>query len=353
LGIFGLISLFYAVIGIGVIRQVIQRRKQLFDHNFTFADRALIDQAAFFILVPISVALHELGHAIAVWFFGGEVTDFGFYVFAGYVSHQGRYTNDELILIALAGPFVNVILSLAAVAIVLLWKPPMRAAYNELLIEFAVISGINALIFYPMLDIVATGLEGDWTQIYRGGDPALSWAIGILHVGILAGSFWLSRYPPFRRRLAALTGLPPGSERGLLGRSARVGPAPPEEAPPVVEVMKEATNRIASGWPVQLEGRIQPAGDQVGLWLLWRTAGMTRGVTAITQLDGGAVISGFAEPTSALGRSNVQTRPLSRMEGPFDANDLVLQLRVAMEQVESWPPQPYPGAEPAPASGNS
>jgi hypothetical protein len=351
LGVFGLISLIYAVIGIGVIRQVIQRRKPLFDHNFTFADRALVDQAAFFILVPISVALHELGHAIAVWNFGGEVTDFGFYVFAGYVSHQGRYTNDELIQIALAGPLVNVVLSLVAVAIVFLRKPPMRAAFNELLFEFAVISGINALIFYPILDF-ATGLEGDWTQIYRGGDPALSWAIGILHVGILAGSFWISRFPPFRQRLATLTGLPPGSERGLLGRSARVGPSPDDEAPPVVAVMKEAISRIASGWPVQLEGRIQPAGDQVGLWLLWRTAGMTRGVTAITQSDGGAVISGFAEPSSTLGHSSVQQRPLSRIDDPFDANDLVLQLRVAMEQVESWPAQPYSGPEPAPAPGN-
>ena len=352
MGAFGLISLIYAVIGIGVIRQVIQRRKELFDLNFTFADRSLVDQAAFFILVPISVALHELGHAIAVKYFGGEVTGFGFYVFAGHVSHQGFYTNDQLILIALAGPLVNVILSLAAVAVVFFRKPPLRAAFNELLFEFAVISGINALIFYPILDF-ATGLEGDWTQIYRGGDPALSWAIGFIHVGILVASYLISRYPPFRRRLATLTGLPAGSERGLFGRSARVGPAQSEEMPPIVAALQEATKRIASGWPVELEGRLQPVGDQIALMLIWRTAGMTRGVTAVTRADGGADITGFAEPTSTFGHGGVQQKPLRRIDGPIDTNSLVMALRVSMEQVESWPAQPYSATEPAPLPGNS
>ena len=38
-------------------------------------------------MVPISVALHELGHAVAIWSMGGEVVDFGYYGFAGYVSY--------------------------------------------------------------------------------------------------------------------------------------------------------------------------------------------------------------------------------------------------------------------------
>ena len=72
-GPFILISLFYAVIGVRVVTQVVQRRRELFDRRFTIADRSLVDQAAFFILVPISVALHELGHAVAVWLAGGTV----------------------------------------------------------------------------------------------------------------------------------------------------------------------------------------------------------------------------------------------------------------------------------------
>jgi hypothetical protein len=349
--IFILISLFYAVIGIGVIRQVIQRRKQLFDLDFTFADRGLVDQAAFFILVPISVALHELGHAIAIWIFGGEVVDFNFYVFAGSVQPRGSFTNDQHILIAVAGTLVNVLLCFFAIAVVFLKRPPMRAAYNELLFEFAVISGINALIFYPILDF-ATELEGDWTQIYRGGDPALSWTIGMVHVGILAISFWLSRYPPIRQRLAALTGLPLGYERGLLGRNIRAQSAQVEDVPAIVPIMKEATSRIASGWPFEIEGRVQPVGDQVGLWLIWQTMGTTRGVTAVTRPDSSVDISGFSEPTSTFGRGSVRYHPLHHVDAPVDADSLVTALRVSMEQVESWPTQPHTGAVPASAPGN-
>jgi len=79
-GAFALISLIYCVIGARIGWQVWQQRTALFDARFTLQDRALIDQAAFFLLGPISVALHELGHAVAIWSFGGEVIDFGFYV---------------------------------------------------------------------------------------------------------------------------------------------------------------------------------------------------------------------------------------------------------------------------------
>jgi hypothetical protein len=349
--VFGLISLFYAVIGIGVIKKVIQRRKELFDYDFTPSDRALIDQAAFFILVPISVALHECGHAIMVKVFGGEITGFGYYVFAGYVSHQGFYTNAQMILIALAGPFVNLLLSVAAMALVLLRKPPMRAAVNELLIEFAVISSINALVFYPILDF-ATNLEGDWKQIYEGHDPSLSIGIGVFHVAILVGAYWLSRYPPFRRHLAELTGLPVGSERGLLGRNAQVNG--PEAVPsPLAIAMKEAAQRVASGWAEPVEGRVQSLENGTGMWLTWRSGGLTRGVTVVSRPDGGANVTGFAEPTSTFGQSRVDHRSLRQIEGPLDASVLTLALRESMEQIEGWVGPPFTGVEAFPAPGTS
>lgn len=346
--LFALISLFYVFIGIGVVRQIIRRRKELFDLNFTPSDRSLIDQAAFFILVPISVALHECGHAIMVKVFGGEIVGFGYYVFAGYVSHQGFYTNAQMILIALAGSFVNFILSLAAMAFVLLRKPPMRAAYNELLIEFAVISSLNALVLYPILDY-ATNLEGDWKQIYQGGDPSLSTTIGAFHLAILVGAFWLSRYPPFRRHLAALTGLPAGSERGLLGRNAQLT-AQGGEASPVALMMKEAAERVASGWPEPVEGRVQPVGNGIGVWLTWRSGGFTRGVTVVARPDSGAIITGFAEPSATIGQARVEHKPIRQVDGPLDATELTLALRQSMEQIETWTAPPATGAEPLPAS---
>ena len=94
LGGFGLISLFYAFLGVRFAFQFWPQRKAVFDNNLTHQDRALITQAAFFFLLPISVLLHELGHAIAIWSMGGEVVDFGFYFFAGFVSYNPTGFSD-------------------------------------------------------------------------------------------------------------------------------------------------------------------------------------------------------------------------------------------------------------------
>ena len=173
LGPFALISLFYVILGVRVIYQLARNFRQTFDRNFTHEDRMLVDQAAFFVLLPISVALHELGHAIAIWLYGGEVLGWGLRI-RRYVAFDPReFTDAQQILIAAAGTAVNLLLAGIAVALVFLKRPPFRAAINELLIQFTWISLLNALVVYPLLDIVS-GLEGDWSQMYGGGVPALS-----------------------------------------------------------------------------------------------------------------------------------------------------------------------------------
>src|SRR5918992_1139828 len=94
-GPFVIISLIYAVIGVRSIARLTSRWRQTWDHDFTLADRALVDEAAFFLLIPVSVALHEFGHAVAIWGFGGEVVDFGFYGFAGFVAYSEPFTEAE------------------------------------------------------------------------------------------------------------------------------------------------------------------------------------------------------------------------------------------------------------------
>src|SRR5215216_677119 len=154
-GTFALISLFYAVIGVRVVRDLWVRRRETFDLRFTESDRYLVDQSSFFVLVPISVALHELGHAVAIWSFGGKVIDFSYYVFAGSVSYNEPFSDAQHIIVAAAGTIVNILLCALALLVVFFRRPPFRAAINELLFQFVVISGINALVFYPLLDFVA------------------------------------------------------------------------------------------------------------------------------------------------------------------------------------------------------
>jgi Zn-dependent protease len=344
-GPFILLSLFYVVIGVRVVARVVKERRELFDRRFTLHDRSMVDQAAFFILVPISVALHELGHATLVWSFGGEVTDFGFYVFAGFVSFRGVLTDTQQILIALAGPLVNVLLAAAAIAVVFLKRPPMRAAYNELLLQFAIISGLNALVVYPLLDF-ATGLQGgDWSQIYDGGVPALSAVILVCHVAILALFYWGWKSPAVMRRVNALTGVPSGAERGIFGgvRPARpaLAGAGGSAASPEARLLSEGGQRVASGWPFPVRWVVQDADGGPALSLVWQTDGNVRGVLARAGSGGPIDVFGATPVALAPGAKEVPLaarRRLARLDGLPSTDELTLALRLAMEEVARWAP---------------
>ena len=347
---FILLSLFYCVIGIGVIRRLIRDRRPTFDLNFTPADRALVDQAAFFILLPISVALHELGHALAVWGFGGEVIDFGYYVFAGYVSYDAAFTAVQQILVALAGPLVNVVLAAAALWVVFRRRPPLRAAYNELLLQFAILSTVNALVFYPLLDVLS-GLRGDWSQMYFNEAPALSLAILVGHVGILALGWWAWRNADVQRRVAALTGLPTGIARSPLGGLRR---AAPRSAPAgdIDRVRPEAGRRVADGWPGPTDVQFARNGEQRLLLLGWMNRDRSRrAVVALADPSGAVDLWGTTEvtPERTNGRGGDPTatrRHLKRLPAVPDADRLTLELRLAMEAVEAWWPEERPDPQP-------
>ncbi|HEY8445915.1 MAG TPA: site-2 protease family protein [Thermomicrobiales bacterium] len=345
-GFFAIVSLLYAVVAVRVIADLARRRHEVFDRHFTERDRYYVGQAAFFVLVPISVALHELGHAIAVWSFGGRVTDWGFYVFAGYVSYVGPLTETQRILVALAGSLVNVLLAGAALALVFLRQPPMRAAFNELLFQFAVISGANALIFYPLLDF-ATGMQGDWTQIYDGGRPAVSGLIFIGHVGILLGSYLLWKNDRVRARLAERTAVPPGATRRLLG-IARQAPHQAQSVAgtsvtPEERRLIQAAQRVASGWSFPLRSRLERRPDGSLLALVWSSGGAQRSVIAHVTPDGSVRVFGTVQEDGAQSAS--APRVIASWPTMPSEDDLVIGLRVGLETVDGWPvtaPTSYP-----------
>ena len=332
LGPFGLISLFYLALGVRVVYQLARSWRAAFDRVFTPADRTLVDQAAFFVLVPISVALHELGHAVAIVALGGEVLSWGYYGFAGFVGYDPRgFGAPEQIVVAAAGTLVNLALAVGALGLVFLRRPPMRAAANELLIQFVVISLLNALVVYPLLDVL-TGMNGDWTQMYDGGVPPLSLAILVLHVAILGALWWAWRDPGVRARVAALTDAP-AFRPVRLGGSRRGRRPAPVEATPIERLLGEAAERVVGGWPDPVRAGIQPTPDGAMLVLSWDGGGMQRAVLARVvgdqlELAGVAVVD----------RDRTIRQPLRREAAVPDADRLTMALRLAMETVERWTP---------------
>jgi hypothetical protein len=347
LGPFALISLFYLLLGVRVVFQLARNFRGTFDLRFTREDRMLVDQAAFFILVPISVALHELGHAVAIWLFGGDVLDWGFYGFAGYVAFDPRqFTDAQQIIIAAAGTMVNLLLAALAVGLVFLKRPPFRAAINELLIQFTWISLLNALVVYPVLDLLS-GLNGDWTQMYGGGEPALSLAILVVHVAVLAALFWAWRSATARARIARLTDEPVRARR-LPMPSRRSTGAPQPADTPQEQTLREAASRVASGWPTPVEGAVQRGHNGSAIVLSWGDGALRRSVMAIAPETGGLELSGALR----VNGERPAQRPLGRSPDLPDADRLTMLLRLAMETVEGWSP-PLDGASPAPTSPSS
>lgn len=330
LGPFALISVIYLVLGLRVVYQVIRNFRSLFDKNFTRQDRVLVDQAAFFILVPISVALHELGHAVAIWLFGGEVLDWGFYGFAGYVAFDpAEFTNAQQVIIAAAGTIVNLLLAALAIGLVFLKRPPMRAAVNELLIQFTWVSLLNALLLYPVLDFVS-GLNGDWMQMYDFRVPALSGGILVIHLAVLALLFWAWRSPQARARISELTGDTAPQRIRTGGRSHQ----PATAASPAERVLHEAATRVASGWPSPVEAAMQRMGEGAALILSWGDPALRRSVIAVAPNGGGVELTGALRPQGQPG----EQRALGRDPSPLDPERLTMMLRLAMETVEGWNP---------------
>lgn len=330
--------MFYAVLGVRFAMQFWPARKAIFDDRITHHDRSMIAQAAFFFLLPLSVLLHEFGHALAIWLFGGEVVDFGFYFFAGFVSYNPTgFSDTQQMLVAFAGTLMNIALIALAMGIVFFKNPPLRPAYNELLLQFSVISGLNALIVYPALDY-ASGLSGDWTQMYDGGAPWLTAVIVATQAGVIGLGVWLSRNSGMRARLAEKTGVERAEDRGLLGwnapqRQNRPRGKEDEQLNDVEQTLSSAAARVASGWKTPIDGKLMRLADGSTLSLQWNSQGFAR--IAVLRADNQhrvAIIGGSITETGNGSAPPASTRK-SWPRLPSE-DELTMELRIAMEEID-------------------
>jgi hypothetical protein len=147
--------------------------------------KSVADQASFFIAVPIAVFVHEASHALTILAAGGEVVEFNYRVFWGYVVPGGSFSPSEMWLIAVAGTVGSLLTG------VFMWLITRNAQSS-----FIRYTGLRAvrfqiyfsLIYYPLFTLL--GFDGDWRTIYDfSSTPVLSGATLLFHAGILF-LFW-------------------------------------------------------------------------------------------------------------------------------------------------------------------
>ncbi|MDQ3980385.1 MAG: M50 family metallopeptidase, partial [Actinomycetota bacterium] len=159
--------------------------RTFWDAKFTASDRRLAMQVGMFLVPPVVVLLHELGHVAAVRMVGARVLAFRYGLFEGSVTVGGRLTPYENWFVALSGNVVSLACGLVMVAAGMVgrrWRTPLR----YLLVVAGLIELVFTLVGYPLLSL--TSSFGDWVVVYDlRRTPALSWTAAAVHVALLVG----------------------------------------------------------------------------------------------------------------------------------------------------------------------
>ena len=155
---FDLIAIVYVFFAAGVAVRLWRNRGRTFDDEFSDHDRRLAGSAAFYFVIPAVVALHELGHAVALWGFGAGVEDWHYMFYWAYVVPDRELGPQQGAAVSFAGNLVSILV--AALAILWTLRRPWNAAWNFFRFEVARILLWLTLVFYPLFSLLIR--EGDF-----------------------------------------------------------------------------------------------------------------------------------------------------------------------------------------------
>ena len=192
-GLFNVLALLYIGRAIQLAIHIGRRWDELRQEPLTRAKQHLAEQAAFFVAVPPSVLVHEFAHALAVWLFGGQVVEFGYRVFWGYVRATGTFTPFQAWFIALAGTLGS--LAFGA-AIWFLLRPQSSRTLRYFGLRAFRFQIYFSLLYYPIFSLFLP--IGDWRTIYDfAATPLLSGVTAVIHVALLVWFYRADRAGAF------------------------------------------------------------------------------------------------------------------------------------------------------------
>ncbi len=184
--LFNLISIFYVFRSVQLSVMIWREWADIVQEPLTRRKKYLAEQASFFLAVPLGVFFHELGHALAVWFFGGTVVGFNFRFFWGEVEHFGVYTLPERWLISLAGTLGSLLFGLGVWLALRHNRVSSLRYFGLRAFRFQI---YFSLLYYPLFSIILP--IGDWRVIYDfAATPILSSVTLVVHLLFLA-AYWL------------------------------------------------------------------------------------------------------------------------------------------------------------------
>ena len=180
---FGLVDVIYGLAALFTVVAIVRSWSAFWDRELTAADKRLATQAAVFLVPPVVVLIHELGHVGAVLAVGAQVLDFHYGLFEGSVTVGGALTPAQNWFVAVAGNVAGAVVGLA-MAVVAVGGVRLRPALRYVLLLGGVLQVAWALIGYPLLSLSSNW--GDWVVIYDfDATPLISGATLAVHAGAL------------------------------------------------------------------------------------------------------------------------------------------------------------------------
>ncbi|MBE9029212.1 M50 family metallopeptidase [filamentous cyanobacterium LEGE 11480] len=187
---FDTIAIFALLISIQTLVQVSRNWADFWDDRVTANDRSLAQRLGLFVILPLTVLLHEVGHALATWQVGGTVVDFQWRFYWGFIIPVGDFSLAEDWWISFSGNLVSIVLALLPIPFLLRIR---KRIIGEILYSFVLIGIIQSLVAYPILSFVSQ--RGDWLRIYDFTIQPYATITLIVHIALLGGLWQLYRSP--------------------------------------------------------------------------------------------------------------------------------------------------------------
>ena len=176
--IFNILSILYIFRGAQLLVSIWRGWAELVQEPLTRHKKHLAEQASYLIAVPISVFFHEFAHALAIWFFGGEVISFNYRVFWGYVEHAPMDSAVEQWVVSLAGTVGSLLFGLGIWLALRNNRASSLRYFGLRAFRFQI---YFSLLYYPIFSFILP--IGDWRTIYDFSvTPILSSVTLVIHV---------------------------------------------------------------------------------------------------------------------------------------------------------------------------
>lgn len=290
-----------------------------------------IDQAAFFLGIPLGVFVHELAHALAIWFYGGRVVDAGYGFYWGYVVPDRVFAAPQEWLISIAGTIGSLVYG---IVVWLIFRRSQRSTYRYFALRVLRVHLIYSLVFYPIFTLVT--FVGDWRTIYDfSATPLLSGITLVVHAATLGLFYWADRRGLFE--MPAFSSLEAQEEfRALKAR----GVANPQDAKAQIDLV-DAYRRA---------GMVHLAKNEANSYLKRNPN------SAEAYLQLAAIYAEGKRQVPKRARDSAEkalTLGLSKPQGVAFANMLVGQYSIGVDQVDKAISHYSQGIEAARQGGNA